>query len=147
MIQPIIKSVLAALLISPAITSCKSSQSGDPATFPKDIAERPADEDSRRYDEAALDKIKLDIESDISKEKCTRNADWTFAPMGAKACGGPSSYIAYPKKIESSILPKIEEYSNKMREFNKKYSISSDCMMAQEPTSVRCENGKGVLVY
>lgn len=129
-----------------SLSSCKSANS-DTSTLPKDISERPADENSQKYDEAALEKIKSAIESEIAKEGCTRNADWTFAPIGSKSCGGPTGYIAYPKKIETTILPKIESYTQKMSEFNKKYNISSDCMMAAEPTSVRCENGKGVLVY
>jgi hypothetical protein len=129
-----------------SLSSCKSANS-DTSTLPKDISERPADENSQKYDEAALEKIKSAIESEIAKEKCTRNADWAFAPIGSKACGGPSGYIAYPKKIETSILPKIENYTQKMSEFNKKHNITSDCMMAPEPTSVRCENGKGVLVF
>lgn len=67
--------------------------------------------------------------------------------MGAKACGGPVSYIAYPKKIEVSILRKIENYTQTMSEFNKKYGITSDCMMAAEPTGVKCQAEKAVLVY
>lgn len=135
------------LIITLTATSCKSANSNDLSTLPKDISERPADENSQKYDEAALEKLKAGIEFEITKEKCTRNADWTFAPIGSKACGGSAGYIAYPKKIETEILPKIENYTQKMSEFNKKYNIVSDCMMAPEPTSVRCENGKGVLVF
>lgn len=126
--------------------SCKTVVN-DEANLPKDISERPADENSQKYDQARLDKIKSSIEEDIAKEECTNTADWTFSPIGSKACGGPISYIAYPKKIESTLLPKIELYKNVMSEYNKKYNITSDCMMAAEPTSVKCENGKAVLVY
>lgn len=126
--------------------SCKTVNKDD-STLPKDISERPADENSQKYDQARLDKIKSSIEEDIAKEECTNAVDWTFSPIGSKACGGPVSYIAYPKKIESTLLPKIELYKNAMSEYNKKYNISSDCMMASEPTGVKCENGKAVLVY
>ncbi|MCE3076759.1 hypothetical protein [Chryseobacterium gwangjuense] len=126
--------------------SCKTVVN-DEANLPKDISERPADENSQKYDQARLDKIKSSIEEDIAKEECTNAADWTFSPIGSKACGGPISYIAYPKKIESTLLPKIELYKNVMSEYNKKYNITSDCMMAAEPTGVKCENGKAVLVY
>lgn len=127
--------------------SCKTAQNNDPSTLPKDISERPADENSQKYDEAQLDKLKASIESLIAKEKCTNAAEWAFSPIGSKACGGPVSYIAYPKKSEATILPKIEEYTKKMSEYNKKYSIVSDCMMAAEPVSIKCVKEKAVLVY
>lgn len=129
------------------MVSCKSAQNNDPAEMPKDISERPADESSQKYDEAQLDKLKASIESTITKEKCTNASDWTFSPIGTKACGGPVSYIAYPKKNEATILPKIEEYTQKMADFNKKYSITSDCMMAAEPTGVKCQSEKAILIY
>lgn len=135
------------LIFGLTATSCKSANSNDSSTLPKDISERPADESNQRYEGAALDKIKSAIESEIAKEKCTKNADWTFAPIGSKACGEPAGYIAIPKKMEAAILPKIESYTKKISDYNKKYNITSDCMMAPEPTSVRCENGKGVLVF
>ena len=135
------------LFASLTIISCKSSQNNDPAEMPKDISERPADESSQKYDEAQLDKQKESIESMVTKEKCTNAADWAFSPLGIKACGGPVSYIAYPKKNEATILPKIEEYTQKMAEFNKKYNITSDCMLAAEPTGVKCQAEKAVLIY
>lgn len=135
------------LLASLSTLSCKSSQNNDTSTLPKDISERPIDEDSKKYDEAQLDKLKAAIESSIAKEKCTDAAAWAFSPLGSKACGGPVSYIAYPKKNETAILPMIEEYAQKMSDYNKKYSITSDCMMAAEPTGVKCQGEKAVLIY
>lgn len=143
----LIKIPAAVLIASLTMASCKSAQSNDPADMPKDISERPADESSQKYDEAQLDKMKASIESMTIKEKCTNAADWAFSPLGTKACGGPVSYIAYPKKNEATILPKIEEYTQKMSEFNKKYNITSDCMMAAEPTGVKCQAEKAVLIY
>lgn len=125
--------------------SCNTSKNAN-TNLPKDISERPADEDSQKYEQAQLDKLKASIESETSKEKCTAASEWTFAPMGAKACGGPQQYIAYPKKIEATILPRIEEYTQKVRAFNEKYNITSDCMMVMPPTSVKCINGKAQLI-
>ncbi|SDH63743.1 hypothetical protein SAMN05421846_101388 [Chryseobacterium taeanense] len=125
--------------------SCSSTKNID-ANLPKDISERPADESSQKYDQAQLDKLKASIESEIAKEKCTNAAEWTFAPMGTKACGGPQMYIAYPKKLETSILPKINDYTEKVKAFNQKYGIVSDCMMIIPPTSIKCIKGKAELV-
>lgn len=125
--------------------SCTSSKNID-TNLPKDIAERPADEDSQKYEQAQLDKLKASIESESSKEKCANASEWTFAPMGAKACGGPQQYIAFPKKIETTLLPRIEEYTQKVKAFNEKYNITSDCMMVMPPTSVKCINDKAQLI-
>lgn len=125
--------------------SCSSTKNTD-ANLPKDISERPADENNQKYEQAQLDKLKASIESEISKEKCTDATEWTFAPMGAKACGGPQLYIAYPKKLETSILAKINDYTEKVKAFNQKYGIMSDCMMIMPPTSIKCVNGKAELV-
>jgi len=62
--------------------------------------------------------------------------------MGVKSCGGPQQYLAYPKKMESSVLPRINEYTDKVRIFNEKYNIMSDCMVIPAPTSLKCVNGK-----
>lgn len=125
--------------------SCGTAKTAN-TNLPKDISERPADEDSQKYEQAQLDKVKASIESEIAKEKCTDASEWTFAPMGAKACGGPQMYIAYPKKMEATILTKINDYTEKVKAFNQKYGIMSDCMMIMPPTSVKCTDGKAVLV-
>lgn len=143
----IIKYSALVLISALTMSSCASSKSTDSSNLPIDISERPADESSKKYDEANLDKLKSIIESEIAKEKCTSASDWAFAPMGSKACGGPVSYIAYPKKLETSILRKIENYTQTMSEFNKKYGITSDCMMIAEPSGLRCQSEKAVLIY
>jgi hypothetical protein len=127
------------------LASCTSTKNVD-AHLPKDVSERPLDENSQKYDQAQLDILKTSIESEISKEKCTDATEWTFAPIGAKACGGPQFYIAYPKKMETAILAKINDYTEKVKAFNQKYGITSDCMMIMPPTSIQCVNGKAELV-
>nr|WP_315027137.1 hypothetical protein [uncultured Chryseobacterium sp.] len=121
--------------------SCNTAKNTN-TNKPIDIADRPANEDSQKYDQAQLDKLKASIESEVSGEECTDASQWTFAPMGVKSCGGPQQYIAYPKKIETSILPRINEYTDKVRIFNEKYNIMSDCVMLTPPTSLKCINGK-----
>ncbi len=137
-----------ALFATLTVVSCNTTKNVN-TNLPKDISERPADESSQKYDQAQLDKLKTEIEAEIGKEKCTEATvgDWKPAAMGAKACGGPKYYIAYPTKLEASILPKIENYNNKEKEFNQKYNISSDCSFIGEPVGVRCINGKAEVVY
>lgn len=133
------------LCSSLTFVSCGTAKTAA-TNLPKDISERPADEESQKYEQAQLDKVKASIQSEISKEKCTDANEWTFAPMGAKACGGPQFYIAYPKKMETTILTKINDYTEKVKAFNQKYQLTSDCMMINEPTGIKCVNGKAELV-
>ncbi|SIS80897.1 hypothetical protein SAMN05421786_102258 [Chryseobacterium ureilyticum] len=119
------------------LVSCNTSKHLN-TNLPIDITDRPADEDSQKYDQAQLDRLKASIESEATGEKCKNASEWTFAAMGVKSCGGPQQYIAYPKKIEASILPRINEYTDKVRVFNEKYNIVSDCVMITPPTSIKC---------
>lgn len=123
------------------LVSCNTSKNAN-TNLPIDIADRPADAESQKYEQAQLDRLKASIESEVSGEKCTDASEWTFAPMGSKACGGPQQYIAYPKKIEETFLQRVNEYTDKVKAFNEKYNITSDCMMITPPTSVKCVNGK-----
>ncbi|WP_426479870.1 hypothetical protein ACP3T3_10815 [Chryseobacterium sp. CBSDS_008] len=123
------------------LVSCNTSKNAN-ANLPVDIADRPADEDSQKYEQAQLDRLKASIESEVSGGKCTDAGEWAFAPMGAKACGGPQQYIAYPKKIEETFLQRVNEYTDKVKAFNEKYNITSDCMMVMPPASLKCINGK-----
>ena len=125
--------------------SCGSTKDVD-ANLPKDISERPVDESSQKYEQAQLDQLRASIESEVTKEKCTNAGEWAFAPMGAKACGGPQLYIAYPKKMEAAIQERINDYTEKVKAFNQKYGVISDCMMLNEPAGIKCINGKAELI-
>lgn len=133
------------LCLTLALNSCGTKNVTD--NLPKDISERPVDEHSKKYDEVQLEKIKVMIESEIAKEKCTNPNEWKIAPFGSKPCGGPTSYIAYPEKLEDDILPQIEGFAKKESEFNTKYGITSDCSVVEEPRKIKCNNGKVELIY
>jgi hypothetical protein len=48
-------------------------------------------------------------------------ADWNFTPIGSKACGGPTGFIAYSLKLNTTdFLDKVEKYTPK-KEFNNKW--------------------------
>lgn len=127
------------------LVSCNTSKHLN-TNLPIDISNRPADEDSQKYDQAQLDRLKASIESEATGEKCTNASEWTFVAMGVKSCGGPQQYIAYPKKIESSILPRINEYTDKVRVFNEKYNIMSDCAVITPPSYIKCISGEARLI-
>ncbi|MEF9476832.1 hypothetical protein OWR28_02855 [Chryseobacterium sp. 1B4] len=49
------------------LVSCTTSKNAN-TNLPVDIADRPADEDSQKYEQAQLDKLKASIESEVSGE-------------------------------------------------------------------------------
>ena len=86
---------------------------------------------------------------DISNSMvCDEVSDWTFAPYGSKACGGPQGFIAYSNKIDvASFLTMLEAYSKAEKAYNIKWEVFSDCSIPIAPSSIGCEDGKAVLIY
>jgi hypothetical protein len=62
--------------------------------------------------------------------------------MGAKACGGPKTYLPYcPLTTDTNaLMRKLEELRVAEDEFNRKYGIMSDCAFVVEP-SLTSANG------
>ena len=130
-----------------SLVSCKTKKSAENTdTLPKDISLKPENNMAQQEDRQQLTSLMREIDALIALEPCTNPADWKFTAIGAKPCGGPSSYIAYPSKLEAQILPKIEHFTQMQSAFNKKYNLMSDCAMVMPPSEIRCENGKAVLV-
>jgi hypothetical protein len=107
---------------------------------------KPENNLSQQQDKDELTVAIKKIDSLAQSETCSNVADFAFTAIGAKPCGGPSSYIAYPKKVEAEILPQIQKFTTMQSAFNKKYNLMSDCALVPEPTGIACENGKAVLV-
>jgi hypothetical protein len=79
---------------------------------------------------------------------CTNPEEWSFTAIGSKGCGGPTGYIPYSLKINTSeFLIKVENYNTKQVEYNKKWNIVSDCMVVSPPFGVVCIDGKPTLTY
>lgn len=130
-----------------SLVSCKTKKSAENTdTLPKDISLKPENNMAQQEDRQQLTSLMREIDAFIALEPCTNPADSKFTAIGAKPCGGPSSYIAYPTKLEAQILPKIEHFTRMQSAFNKKYNLMSDCAMVMPPSEIRCENGKAVLV-
>lgn len=130
-----------------AAGSCKSKKVvDDPATYPKDIALKPDKTFENQQDSRKLDELREKINRLANSETCTDETAWRISPVGAKACGGPAAYIAYPKSKEDSIIPLIQNYTSEQADFNKKYGISSDCMIVEPPAGIRCSEGKAMLL-
>ena len=103
---------------------------------------------TREQDNAYLSKLRSEIQDLSNSETCTNGSDWKITPIGSKACGGPTEFVPYSKKInEQSFLNKVEKYTSEQRVYNQKWGMVSDCSLPAQPSAVECKNGKPVLVY
>lgn len=136
------------ILIFSFVSSCKTkSAEQNPDTLPKDVSLKPDNKhEQQQKDQEQLANLFEAIQSQIDSVECINEADWRISPIGAKPCGGPATYIAYPIIFEDEILPKIQNFSGMQRSFNEKYGLMSDCAMVPAPSGLRCENGEVVLL-
>lgn len=140
------KNLLIIIISFLTVVSCSSTKKlSDPETLPKDISFKPENNVSQIEDRENLKQLIGEIDSLISTEVCTDPTEWTFTAIGAKPCGGPSSYLAYPKKLAEEILPKVTQFTAMQDAINKKYHLMSDCAVVLPPSEIICENGKAVL--
>lgn len=69
-------------------------------------------------DKLKLESLMTEIKG-LSEVKCEISEDWRFRPIGAKACGGPTGYIAYSSKIDTvAFIQKIDKYTADQKIFN-----------------------------
>lgn len=128
------------------LSACSSKKAAlDEETLPKDISQKPHDHFAQDEEQVQMKNLIKEIDSLISTETCTNAADWKFTAIGAKPCGGPSSYIAYPEKLKEQVLPKITQLTSMQSAFNTKYNLTSDCAVVMPPVEISCENGKAIL--
>ncbi|MBF8457310.1 hypothetical protein IV494_08950 [Kaistella sp. G5-32] len=141
------RTVLILAIASLSLFACKSKTTAEITdNLPKDIALKPENNLNQQADQQQLSVLIKEIDSMAQRETCDGSANFAYTAIGAKPCGGPSSYIAYPKKIEAEILPKVQKFTEMQSAFNKKYKLMSDCSIVAEPTEIKCQDGKAVLV-
>ncbi|WP_242092301.1 hypothetical protein [Aestuariivivens sediminicola] len=97
---------------------------------------------------AELNELKLQIETLAGTSECNDDTMCKFIAFGSKPCGGPWSYLVYSTSINTVELENlVASYNEKENFFNEKWGIASDCALAQQPTSITCENNSCVAVY
>ena len=94
-----------------------------------------------------LDNKKQEILDYINSFSCAEASGCNTIAFGAKPCGGPRKYLAYPKELEAELLPKITKYNNESADYNRKRGLTSDCEVVPIPSGVKCEDGKAILLY
>jgi len=105
-------------------------------------------ESLRPGDEKKLKELYADIQKMAQQFNCENANDWEFSPIGSKACGGPTGFIAYSTKMDTAVfLQKVRSYTAEQAAFNKKWGVSSDCSLVNPPKGVACEDGKPKFTY
>lgn len=89
-----------------------------------------------------------EIISITNSTNCTDASLWEIIPIGAKACGGPTGYIAYSDTInEVAFLNLVANYTEEQNQFNLKWGVLSDCSVPTMPIGVNCINNQPVFIY
>ncbi|QCK14442.1 hypothetical protein [Mangrovivirga cuniculi] len=95
-----------------------------------------------------IEKIYQKIEEIAYSETCTESSNWLITPIGSKACGGPTHYLPYSVKSDTSLLLElVDDYKSEQIEFNKKYRVYSDCSVPAKPSGIVCIDGKPEFIY
>jgi hypothetical protein len=122
------------LLILTATLFCLSCSSDDVASKESDFLELA---------------LRLDtLKQELAQTACVAASDWSFVAYGAKACGGPQGFIAYPiNALATTFLTRLQAYTVFENELNLKWGVTSDCSVNLPPDSVQCIDGVPVLIY
>jgi hypothetical protein len=86
------------------------------------------------------------IQTMINTVPCKNENDLKIVPIGAKGCGGPTGFVAYPKN-ETSFFTHVEKFTETQIIYNKKWGVISDCSVPQAPKNAACVNGKITMIY
>jgi hypothetical protein len=105
-------------------------------------------ESSKEQETENLEKMRAEIFLLSASKQCEDPADWDFTAIGSKACGGPTGFIAFSLKLNTTeFLEKVKKYTNSQKEFNIKWGIISTCDLTPSPSSINCVDGKPHLIY
>jgi hypothetical protein len=85
----------------------------------------------------------------IGDAECDSQSECHAVGIGAKACGGPSGYLAWSDKNtdRNALSTAVEAQSRAQEDENKNSRLASDCMVSPMPTTVcrpRARDGKKV---
>lgn len=103
---------------------------------------------SQQDDDRRMAALYREIDSLSGLFPCEDAGEWRFAAIGAKACGGPTGYVAYSTKLDvDDFLSKVDHYTRMQEAYNRKWHIASDCAYLMPPSHVVCEDGKAKLIW
>ncbi len=85
--------------------------------------------------QADLNKINKEIDREIGKPRAKRLNQCRVIAFGAKACGGPKTYLVYSnlQTNENKLKRLVNKYNFLEEKINKENNIMSDCIFVGEP--------------
>jgi hypothetical protein len=93
------------------------------------------------YDDPVLTALWNDV-AQIVRTDARRESMCAVAPIGAKPCGGPWSYVVYSSSATDGtrLRGAISRFDEHQRKLNRRLGMYSTCELAAVPT-VRLDNG------
>jgi hypothetical protein len=82
--------------------------------------------------------LRQQILGEVAKDGCDNSQQCHTLPMGAKACGGPESYVAWSDKfLSGEKLQQLgERYAAARRFDNQREGLMSNCALTPDPGAV-----------
>lgn len=92
--------------------------------------------------EARVRELEQQARALAKTDGCDRADQCASAPVGAKACGGPRTYLVYCKATtdEAALLRALDELKRAEEAYNRATGLASDCAMALPP-ELRVDGG------
>jgi hypothetical protein len=90
---------------------------------------------ARLDDTVRLARLEREARALLSTTGCQSGASCRTAPVGARGCGGPRSYVVYcPASTDTvALLRKLEELKRAEMEYNERAGVVSTCEMRMPP--------------
>ncbi|HEX7243300.1 MAG TPA: hypothetical protein VF263_23660 [Longimicrobiaceae bacterium] len=94
-----------------------------------------APDSSLEEDQAVLQRVEGEARALAGAGGCTDGAQCRTAPVGAKACGGPRTYVVYCATTTDTValFRKLDELRRAEEGFNQKYGVASNCAFVSPP--------------
>ncbi len=92
-------------------------------------------ETTEAEDQAELARLDAEARALVDTDGCTQPGDCRSAPVGAKACGGPRTYVVYCASTTdtAALFRKLEQHRRAEMAFNRKYGHASTCDLPVPP--------------
>jgi hypothetical protein len=89
-----------------------------------------------------LEQKRQEIIDYINSFSCTNASNCNYIALGAKPCGGPRGYLAFPNTVNQTTLQNlVDEYYEMDYQYNIQTNAVSDCMVVAPPNNIDCIDG------
>ena len=89
-----------------------------------------------------LEQKRQEIVEYINSFSFTNASICNYIAFGAKPCGGPREYLAFPNTVNQTTLQNlVDEYYEMDNQYNIQTNAISDCMVVAPPNNIDCIDG------